>query len=98
MPDKTTFSPAVITSRKASDDLDHIKIQHADILGGMQNQAIKLATLNQQKAAEAANQQAVRAETDKAMLTANTEVQKISMQNDLKREELAIKRAALSAV
>lgn len=88
----------MITSRRASEDLDKIRLAHQDI---MQNMAVHTANVNNsnaQKAAEMANQQAVRAEVDKAKAVADSEVQKVAMQNDLKREELSIKRAALSAV
>lgn len=91
------FSPAVVTSKKA--DEHHAKIlgEHADLLNGMRDQSIRVQQYNEQKAAMQANIMAVQGEMEQAKLASNTDLAKHSMDSALKREELSIKRTALSS-
>lgn len=92
------MSPAVITSRVASKDLEKIKAQHADILTGIANQTIKIQQYNQQKSVEQQNQQVMRNELEKEKMAANTNDMKTALDFQTKQSELDIKRAALTAV
>lgn len=94
------MNPAVITSRRAMKDLADIKAKHADIISEMSLQRQKVDMYNeqrqQQQTAEKQNQMAINGEIKKAEIAASADVQKTTMQNDLKRAELEIKRMALS--
>lgn len=92
------ISPAVITSKMAKDDLFNIQQKHSDAVTGMANQSMRLEQMNMQKQAELQNQNSMKMDMQKAELASSTEIQKQAMQSDLKREELSIKRAALSGV
>lgn len=51
--DKTrTFSPTVITSRKAKKDFERIKARHSDILSNLQNHQVKVKAYKDQKETE----------------------------------------------
>lgn len=95
-PDRT-FSPAVITSKRASDDYAKIKLQHADLLNGMALQSAKVAQYNAQKAAQIANEQAMKGEMEKERIVADTAQKKDALTFQMKQSELDIKRAALAA-
>lgn len=43
---------AVITSRAASKHFEDIKVKHADLVNGLRDQSLRVATLNQQKKLE----------------------------------------------
>lgn len=88
-----TFSPIVITSRKAQDHYNKVKIEHADILTGMENQRLQVEKYNQQQAVEKQNQAIMQKEQqEKEMQT-----QKDMLEHQRKMEEIEIKRQALSS-
>lgn len=80
-----SISPVVISPRPAQDHLNMIKGQHADILTGIQNQAMKIAQFNANK---------VTADKEKASLDA--QANKDNALNMQKQQELELKRMALS--
>lgn len=90
------FSPVVITSKAASQDLNKIKGEHADIIQGIQDQSVKVANYNAEQAARKAAQfqtdQASKQNNDK--LQADAEAKRLEAQN--KSRELDIKQQALS--
>ena len=79
-----TFTPIVITSKKADEHLATIRAKHADILQGMQNQAQRVSAYNQAK---------VQSEQDRQMKTeeARVQAQKTQTETSLKQQELAMK-------
>ena len=91
-----SYSPIVITSKLAENHLNSIKAKHADILQGMQAQAQKIATFNQEKAQQAQMENersaSMKMENDKAAIDAQTRM--LEQQN--KQRELDIKAQALS--
>ncbi len=91
-----TLSPAVITSKVASDDLNRIKGTHSDLLKGMAIQADKVSQYRAQKATELQAQNTMKMQMDKEKQIANTEAQNTAMTFAQKQNELDIKRAALS--
>lgn len=74
----------IVNSKVASDDLNKIRLQHADILMGMQNQAQKVAQFNQDR---------MMADKEKKSLDAQTN--KDNIENIRKQQELDLKRMAL---
>lgn len=90
------ISPVVVTSKPASKDFERIKANHSEILQGMAIQSDKVAQYHQQKAAELANQNAIKAEVDKQKMISNTEAQKNALDFASKQAEIDIKRAALA--
>lgn len=68
-----TFSPTVITSRKAKKDLEHIKARHADIMKNMEQHQIKVKAYKDQKELERHIQ-----------LGQMNEIRKIKQEEDLK--------------
>lgn len=86
----------VITSKAAQKDFMKIQTEHADLVRGMADQQVRVATYNQQKAAELANKNAMESEMKKAEMVANTQIQKDAMAFAQKNAELDVKRAALS--
>lgn len=51
------FSPIIVTSKQATDHLEKIKAEHADILTGIQNQKVKVEQYKQKKLVEQQNKQ-----------------------------------------
>lgn len=92
------MSPAVITSKAAAKDFENIKSQHADLVMGIANQAVRVDAYNQQKQVEQANQQIMKNEMEKERMVNDTEQKKDVLTFQQKQAELDIKRAALTAV
>lgn len=92
-----TITTSVLTSKVAQDHLGKIRAEHADMMQGIQDQALKVGAYNQQKAAEQAQTALAQAEADKQMQLANTQAEKDRTMAALKQQEIDIKRAALSA-
>lgn len=98
-----SINPIVLTSKQATDHLNKIKVEHSDLLTGIQNQAMKVEAYNQQKALERQNQDQMnkelgisnkKLEMDDQKMTMEAETKKLAEQN--KAKELEIKQAALS--
>lgn len=91
------ISPIVITAKKAEDHLNGIKVQHADIVNGIQMQSMKVAQFNADKEAKDAidrqQKEATTMENNKQQMESQTKI--LAEQN--KAKELAIKEAALSS-
>lgn len=92
------ISPVTITSRKAEEDFADITAKHSDLLQGMAVQSMKVANYNAQKAAQIANEQAIKGEMEKERLVADTAQKKDALAAQQKSEELSIKRQALQQV
>lgn len=90
------FRPAVVTSRRAQDDMARIKGIHTDVLMGMSVQKVNVESYNQQKQAEMQQQQVMKADMDKAKMVADTTSQKNALDFQTKQAEIDVKRAALS--
>lgn len=97
------ISPTVITSKAAQNHLNDIKFQHADILTGIQNQAVKVADYNAQKEAQRQiDEQQKQVQQSEAQKTAfdnkkiqmDAETKNLEAQN--KAKELEIKSQALT--
>lgn len=82
-----TFSPVVITSKPATEHLNKIKAEHADVLTGIQNQSLKVEQYNMQKDAERKDKIAV-----------DTQNAKDNVAISQKNKELAIKEQALTSI
>lgn len=91
------MNPAVITSKSASRDLEKIRAQHAAIVDGISNQAVRVAAARQQKAAEMAAQNTMKMEMDKEKMASNNNAQKNALDFQAKQGDLDIKRASLAA-
>lgn len=92
------ISPPVITSKIASKDFENIKAQHAELVRGIADQGIKVASYNQQKSADLQAQQTMKMQADKEKSVADTQAQKDAMTFSQKQAEIDIKRAALSSI
>lgn len=92
------FSPAIITSRLAQDDLEKIRGEHDSLVRGLAAHQARIMGENQRKSQELASENAMKSEMEKAKMVSDTEVKKASIAADMKRAELEIKRAALSAM
>ncbi len=92
------ISPSVVTSRIAQKDYDKIVATHADLINSMSLQSQKVANYNAQKKIDSDNANAMKLDMQKEQLVADTTAKRDALQGDLKREELSIKRSALSAV
>ncbi len=90
------FTPAVITSKVAQDDLNKIKGTHTDLLKGMALQADKVSQYKTQKATELQAQNTMKMQLDKEKQIANTEAQNTAITFAQKQSELDIKRASLA--
>jgi len=88
------YSP-IITSKMADQHFQKIKVEHSNILQGMQNQSVKIAEMNKQKAIEAEQTRQMNAEREASMKKDQMAFDKEKMTADLKTKELEIKRAAL---
>ncbi len=91
------ITPTVITSKVADKDFEKIQSNHASILEGMSNQAIKSENYRAQKATELQAQQTQKTEMQKAKMTADTQTQKNAMDFQQKQSEIDIKRASLNS-
>ncbi len=89
-------SAIVITSKAAQKDLQNIQSKHDEMVMGMQEQAMKVAEYNANKAAEALAQTTMKNEAS----AAKGEMDFKNKQNDqnfaLKAGELDVKRQALN--
>lgn len=92
------FSPSVITSRAASDDLDKIRGHHEQLVTGIADQNMRVQNMNMQKQAEIQNQNAMNMEIEKERMVADTAQKKDALNFAQKQAEIDVKRAALSAV
>lgn len=96
------MKPAVITSKTAAKDFEHIKASHAAIVDGIAQQSQKVQTMRQQnaqqKAAEMQNKQTMETEMKKAQMTADSAAQKNAQDFAIRQGELDVKRAALSQI
>jgi hypothetical protein len=91
-----TLKPIVVTAKKAEDHLNKIKVEHSDMLQGMNDQSLRVTQLkserdNQKQVADQ-EQKASKMESDKANLDGQARI--LEQQN--KAQELAIKQQALS--
>lgn len=86
----------VINANKAQDHFNDIKMQHSEILSGIQEHALRVAGYKSEQDAnkKIADQEskAAKQESDKANLEGQAKI--LEQQN--KQQELAIKQAALS--
>lgn len=89
-------SPAVITSKLATNHLNEIKMKHSDIVQGIADQSVRVANYNAQINAEKkAREDQMKAESiqnEKARVESETK----RMEAENKRRELDIKQQALS--
>lgn len=80
----TSFQPIVITSKKANDHFDKIKVRHSELVESIRNQADKIALHKQNKQMQAKEQAGQDAENMKS-----------NREAEHKQRELDIKQAAL---
>lgn len=97
-----TFTPTVITSKRAKQDIVDIRAKHGDILRGMEDQKQRVALYNQQKMEEAKQRQAIQMEQNRQSqeMQAKNDQTRMSHEKDMlahttKLKELAIKEKAL---
>lgn len=91
-----SFSPVVITSRTATNDLNKIKAQHADIVRSMEDHATKVQMFNDTQSAN--KQMKLQQDTQNQMQSdqqrMDADAKMVDAQN--KQRELDIKQQALS--
>jgi hypothetical protein len=92
-----TFTNPVLTSRVAKDHFNGIKVEHADILKGIQEQSMRVNAYNQEKALRDTALDQARMQEEKDQQVAASTAQKEANEAALKQQELDIKRAALSS-
>ncbi len=90
-------TPAVITSRAATKDLQNIQLHHEEMLSGMTMQGVRVKEYNQQKAAQLQADQVMQNEMKKEKMASDTEAQGNALDFAMKQAELDVKRAALAA-
>lgn len=90
-------TPAVITSKAATKDLEDIQLHHEEMLSGMATQSMRVQQYNAQKGAELQAEQSMQNEMKKEKMANDTEVQGQAMDFAMKQAELDVKRAALAA-
>lgn len=90
------FTPLVITSKQADKDLNKIKVQHADLVQGIQDQAMRVTAFNTDREArkQMAEQQKEESQMQSEEKRVQMETKKLEAEN--KQKELAIKQQALS--
>lgn len=94
---RNMFSPAVLTSKAAQKDFNKIKGIHADLLQGLAIQQQKVAMYDQQKAAEMATENTMKADMDKSRMAAGSADMKTALDFATKQSEIDIKRSALAS-
>lgn len=82
------INPLVFTSKKAQEFVEDVKTKHADIVTGLQDQAMRLADISARKEAE-------RLTNDKEEKTRGFEREKLQMTDNIKRMELDNKKREL---
>lgn len=92
-----TFSPTVVTSKAASDDLENIQTRHAEIQADLIAHRDLMAAKNLEKQAQRESQDAMKADMEKEKMMATTQANKDAQDFHLRKSELDIKRAALAA-
>lgn len=98
-----TYSPAILSGKKAEKHVDKIRAEHSNMLEQMLNQQQRVTSFNQNKAMEkqAMDQQSLVTDREnKDRELKSTEMQnnnqKSSMDYNLKTKELEIKKLALT--
>lgn len=91
------YTPAVLTSRKASEDLDKIRGHHEQLVMGMADHNMRVEAMNQQKQAELQNENSMKMEMEKERMVADTAQKKDALTFQMKQAEIDVKRAALAA-
>lgn len=91
------FTPAVITSRKAQDDLDKIRGHHEQIVTGIADQNMRVQNMNMQKEAQVQADNSMKVELEKERMVADTAQKKDALNFAQKQAEIDVKRAALAA-
>jgi septal ring factor EnvC (AmiA/AmiB activator) len=88
-----TYSPIIINAKKAQEHYNKVKMEHADILTGLENQRLQVEKYNQQQMVEKQNQANIQREQEEKQM----QTQKDMLEHQRKMEELEIKRQALSS-
>ena len=97
-----TFSPIIITAKKARKHIEKIKAHHADIIQNLEAHKLKVQAFHEKKAAEQAQKDQTMIEHHKMMSEAQAKQREMEMahqkemsMNAVKEKELEIKRRAL---
>lgn len=90
------FSPAVVTSRAASDDLDKIRGHHEQLVTGIADQNTRVQNMNMQAQTQIQADNSMKMELEKERMVADTAQKKDALAFQQKQAEIDVKRAALS--
>ena len=98
------INPTILNAKPAERHLEKVRLEHAGLVEGLNNQLIKVQQYNQQKQVESQNQEMQTNENNQrqAEFTQKGEAQKAvsdkaNMDYQLKNKELEIKKLALSS-
>lgn len=98
-----TISPVVITSKAADEHINTIKMQHSDLLQGMQDQQTRVTQYHAQKQADFQAEQQVQRDQQQQEKENNININKQNAESQAKilaeqnkAKELEIKQQALS--